>query len=60
MCNGYYIITELNDVLKSGCYSSNLDYDNVDWFVNKDIRLENEVAFYLKKHKQYLFNDWRR
>ena len=36
--NGYYIISELNDVLKSGYYESPLGYDNVDWFVKEVIK----------------------
>ena len=33
VCNGFYIVSELNDVLKSGYYHSPLGYENVDWFV---------------------------
>ena len=40
--NGYYIISELNDVLKSGYYESPLEYDNVDWFVKEVIKLEKK------------------
>ena len=50
--NGYYIISELNDVLKSGYYESPLGYDNVDWFVKEDIKLENKMAFYFKETKK--------
>ena len=32
--NGYHIISELDRVLKSGCYESTPGYDIVDWFVN--------------------------
>ena len=32
--NGYHIVSELEDVLKSGYYKSPLGYDNVDWFVD--------------------------
>ena len=35
VCNGYYIVSKLNDVLKSGYYHSPLDYNNVNWFVMK-------------------------
>ena len=31
--NGYYVKSELEDVLESGYYESPLGYDNVDWFV---------------------------
>ena len=47
--NGYYIISELEDVLESG---SPLGYDNVDWFVNEVIKLENIVTFYFKNTKK--------
>ena len=43
--NGYYIISELEDVLKNG-------YNNIDWFVKEVIRLENKMAFYLKETKK--------
>ena len=38
--NGYYKISKLNDVLNSGYYRSNLDFDKVDWFVDEVIKLE--------------------
>ena len=50
--NGYYIISELNDVLKSGYYESPLGYDNVDWFVKEVIKLEKKMAFYFKETKK--------
>ena len=50
--NGYYIISELNDVLESGHYESPLGYDNVDWFVKEVIKLENKMAFYFKETKK--------
>ena len=50
--NGYYIISELEDVLKSGYFESPLGYDNVDWFVKEVIRLESKMAFYFKKNKK--------
>ena len=50
--NGYYIISELEDVLESGHYESPLGYDIVDWFVKEVIKLENKVAFYFKNTKK--------
>ena len=50
--NGYYIISELEDVLKNGHYESPLGYDNVDWFVEEFIKLENKMAFYFKNTKK--------
>ena len=43
--NGYHIISELEDVLKSAFYKSPLKYKNVDWYVNEFIKLENEMVF---------------
>ena len=50
--NGYHIVSELDDVLKSDYYKSPLGYDNVDWFVNEVIKLENKMAFYFKNTKK--------
>ena len=50
--NGYYIISELEDVLESGYYESPLGYDNLDWFVKEVIKLENKMAFYFKNTKK--------
>ena len=52
VCNGYYIVSELNEVLKSGYYSSPLGYENVDWFVNQMTKLENKMNFYFKNTKK--------
>ena len=46
--NGYHIVSELEDVLKSDDYKSPLGYDNVDWFVDEIIKLENKMTFYFK------------
>ena len=46
--NGYHIECELEDVLQTGYHKSPLGYDNVDWFVNEIIKLENKMAFYFK------------
>ena len=50
--NGYHIISELEDYLKSGFYISPLGYNNVDWFVDEVIKLENKMAFYFKNTKK--------
>ena len=47
--NGYHIVSELEDILKSDYYKSPLGYDNVDWFVDEIIKLEKKMAFYFKK-----------
>ena len=46
--NGYHIVSELEDILKSDYYQSPLGYDNVDWFVDEVIKLENKMAFFFK------------
>ena len=50
--NGFYIISEMNDVLESGYYESPLGYDNVDWFVKEVTKLEIKMAFYFKETKK--------
>ena len=50
--NGYHIESELEDILKSGCYKSPLGYDNVDWFVDEVKKKENKMAFYFKYTKK--------
>ena len=50
--NGYHIVSELEDALKSDYYKSLLGYDNVDWFVDEVIKLENKMAFYFKNTKK--------
>ena len=50
--NGYHIISELEDVLRSNYYESPLGYDNVDWFVGEVKKLENKKAFYFKNTKK--------
>ena len=50
--NGYYIISELQDVLESDYYESPLRYDNMDWFVKEVIKFENKMAFYFKNTKK--------
>ena len=56
--NGYHIISELEDVLKSDYYKSTLGYNNVDWFVDEIIKLENEMAFYFKNtNKDIIMTD---
>ena len=50
--NGYHIISELEDVLKSDYYKSPLGYNNVDWFVDEVIKLGNKMAFYFENTKK--------
>ena len=50
--NGYFIISELEDVIESGHYESPLRYDNVDWFVKEGIKLENKMAFFFTNTKK--------
>ena len=50
--NGYYMMSQLEDVLESGYYESLLGYDNVDWYVNQVIKIENKMVFYFKNNKK--------
>ena len=52
MLRGYYIIPELEDVLKKGYYKTPLGYIEVDWFVDEVIKLENKMTFYFKNTKK--------
>ena len=42
----------MEDVLKSEYYKSPLGYNNVDWFINEIMKLENKMAFYFKNTKK--------
>ena len=42
----------MNDILQGGYYESPLCLDNVDWFVNEVIKLENKMVFYFKNTKK--------
>ena len=44
----------MDDVLKSGYCETNLDYDNVDLFVDSVIRLENKMAFCFKNSNKHI------
>ena len=46
VCNGYYIKSEFKDVLKSGDHKSPLGHENVNWFVDEIVRLENKMNFW--------------
>ena len=50
--NGYHITSELEDVLRKGYYKSPLGHDNIEWFVNEVIKLENKMAFYFVNTKK--------
>ena len=52
--NGYRIISELEDVLKSGYHKCPLGHNNVDWFVNEVIKLEIKLAFYFENTKKVI------
>ena len=50
--DGYYILSEVEDVLESAYYESPLGYNNVDWFVNEGKKIENKMALYFKNTKK--------
>ena len=49
---GYYIVPELNYILKSDYCNSPLGYENIDWFVNEDMKLESKMNFHFKSTKK--------
>ena len=52
ICNGYERLPALEDVLKSDYFKSPLGYENVDWFVDEIIKLENKMTFYFNNTKK--------
>ena len=52
VCNGYYTETELDHILKSGYHKSSLGYENVNWFVDDIVKLENKKNFWFKNTKK--------
>ena len=46
--------SELNDLLKSTYYKSPLGYNNVDWFVDEVLKLENKMNFYFKNTNKHI------
>ena len=53
--NGYHIESDMENVLASGYYKSPLGYDNVDWFVNEVIKIENKMTFYFVNTNKDIF-----
>ena len=54
VCNGYYIVSEWDDVLKIGYYECPLVFDKVDWFLVEIIKLKNKIALHFKSTKKIL------
>ena len=50
--NGYYIVTELDYVLKSGQNECPVGYNIVDWFVDEVIMLEIKTTFCFKNNNK--------
>ena len=46
------MVSELDDIFKSGYYESPLGSDNLHWYVNEVIRLESKMAFYFENTKK--------
>ena len=49
VCNAFYLVYELKDVLINGYYKYPLGYDIVDWFVNEVMKLHEKMVFCFKK-----------
>ena len=52
VCIGYYIESEIEDVLKSEYHKSPLGHENVDWFVDEIVKKENKMNFWFKNTKR--------
>ena len=48
------MVSELNDVLKSGYYKSPLAYSDVDWFADEVINLEKKMAFFFRNTNKHI------
>ena len=55
LLHGYFVVSELNKVLKSSFFETSSGYDNVDWFVEEVIKLENKIPiFYENTNKDFI------
>ena len=52
VCNGYQIVSDLDHILKSDYHNPPLGYENVNWFVDEIIKLENKMNFWFKNTKK--------
>ena len=57
--NSYYIVSQLDDILKSGYYESPLGYDHVDWFVVVVIKSNYKKVLHFEKPIKY-YHNWKR
>ena len=48
----FYIVSEIIDILQGRYYESLLGYDNVEWFVDQVINLQNKMTFFFKNTKE--------
>ena len=46
-------MSEVIDVLRSGCYESPLRYDIVDWFVDEVPKLKNKLNLFFENSKKF-------
>ena len=58
LLDGFYIVSELDKLLKNGFFQSPSGYNNVDWVVNEVIWLENEMHFFFKNTNQDITLTW--
>ena len=52
VCNGYHIESELDQILKNGYHNSPLGLENVDWFVDRIVKLEEKMNFWFINTKK--------
>ena len=54
VCNGYNIVSELEDILKSGYHKSPLGHEKINWLVDEIIKLENKMNFWFKNTEKFI------
>ena len=54
VCNAFFLVAELSDVLINGYYKYPLGYDIVDWFVIEVMKLDDKMVFCFKKINKHI------
>ena len=52
VCNGYQILSNLEHNLKTEYHKSPLGHENINWFVDEIVKLENQMNFWFKDTKK--------
>ena len=48
VCKCFYVVSELNNILKDGYYEFPLGFDNIEWFVDEIMKTELKKIFLFK------------